>query len=263
MENEVLDEKPNYYSITPAIVRYDKALSASEKLLYGEISCLTNSSGYCWASNSYFANLYDVEKTTVSGWISKLEKGGHIKTEIGQGNSRKIWINHVIVPIKEKPKAIKEKPKTSSGKAEVNSKSNIKKENTNLLSGDTPEAEVVKVPRKDQHIINVIEAFTLVSPTAATKYAVPAWRKAAEELVAFSGGTDKALAFIKEFVDARSTNMLYLPVVDSLVTMVARYASIRQVLDKEKNKGSTGYNPKGNSGWKYQETTILKNNEKT
>lgn len=77
-----ITENPNYYAIIPADIRYDKTLRANEKLLYGEISALANKSGYCTAQNSYFANLYGVDKKTVSNWISNLEKRGYIKIEI-------------------------------------------------------------------------------------------------------------------------------------------------------------------------------------
>ena len=36
------NEKPSYYAIIPANVRYDKRLTDKAKLLYGEITCLTN-----------------------------------------------------------------------------------------------------------------------------------------------------------------------------------------------------------------------------
>lgn len=77
-----MDMKPNYYSIIPATVRYDKDLKANEKLLYGEITALAQMQGYCWASNSYFAELYGVSKETVSRWISKLDKKGYIRTKV-------------------------------------------------------------------------------------------------------------------------------------------------------------------------------------
>ena len=58
-------EHPNYYAIIPANVRYDKTLRPNAKLLYGEITALSNTEGYCWATNSYFANLYDVESASI------------------------------------------------------------------------------------------------------------------------------------------------------------------------------------------------------
>ncbi|MFY9421448.1 MAG: helix-turn-helix domain-containing protein, partial [Bacilli bacterium] len=71
-----------YYAIIPANVRYDNDLTPNAKLLYGEITALCNEKGFCWASNSYFAELYKVSKETVSRWISNLETLGYIRTEL-------------------------------------------------------------------------------------------------------------------------------------------------------------------------------------
>ena len=71
-------EKPNYYAIIPAEVRYDKNLRPNEKLLYGEITALTNKTGECWASNSYFAKLYNVTPRVVIQWIQHLNETGYI-----------------------------------------------------------------------------------------------------------------------------------------------------------------------------------------
>ena len=72
-------EKPGYYSILPATVRYDEKLTSLEKLLYGEITALCDKTGSCWAGNDYFANLFNKHPSTISRNIKKLEKKGHIE----------------------------------------------------------------------------------------------------------------------------------------------------------------------------------------
>ena len=74
--------QPNYYAVIPAPVRYDRELSASAKLLYGEIAALSDQRGYCWASNGYFAELYGVDKSTIKRWIGELRDGGHITVDV-------------------------------------------------------------------------------------------------------------------------------------------------------------------------------------
>ncbi|WP_434785371.1 conserved phage C-terminal domain-containing protein [Lactobacillus iners] len=73
------NEQPNYYSILTANVRYDKDLNANEKILFSEITALSNKHGYCTASNNYFADLYQVAKGTVSKWITHLNQAGYLK----------------------------------------------------------------------------------------------------------------------------------------------------------------------------------------
>ena len=75
-------EYPNYYAVIPASVRYDKDLRANEKLMYGEITSLSNATGECWASNNYFAELYQVTPQAVSGWIRHLKEKGYITVDI-------------------------------------------------------------------------------------------------------------------------------------------------------------------------------------
>lgn len=66
--------QPSYYTNIPASVRYDKDIPANAKLLYGEIGCLSNKFGYCFATNNYFANLYDLSEDRISRLIHLLEK---------------------------------------------------------------------------------------------------------------------------------------------------------------------------------------------
>ena len=101
------NEKPSFYAILPAYVRYEKRLKPAERLLFAEISALTNKLGYCTASNGYFAELYETKKETVSRWISHLSELGFVKLEMvyegKQIKGRKIWIDEkVMTPIDEK-----------------------------------------------------------------------------------------------------------------------------------------------------------------
>ena len=70
--------KPNYYAVLTSEIRYSN-ITPNAKLLYAEITALLNMNGVCFASNSYFANLYGKSKTTVSKWISELVKEGFIE----------------------------------------------------------------------------------------------------------------------------------------------------------------------------------------
>ena len=74
--------KPNYYATIPADVRYSKNLTPNAKLLYAEITALSQKDGSCWASNKYFSKLYDVSTVTISRWVSSLVENNFINREI-------------------------------------------------------------------------------------------------------------------------------------------------------------------------------------
>lgn len=97
-----MEERPNYYAIIPANVRYDDNLTASEKLFYGEITALTYKTGECWATNTYFANLYGVSTRSITSWVAHLEKGGYIKTEnFYRENTKEIEKRLIKIPIEK------------------------------------------------------------------------------------------------------------------------------------------------------------------
>lgn len=123
-----MKEYPNYYSITPATVRYDNRLKANEKLLFGEITALSNIKGYCYSTNKYFSKLYDVSITTISTWINHLKELGYIKVEMIK-EGKEIKERHLfpaVDPIKENLNTpIKEKFKRGI-------KENFKENNTSI-----------------------------------------------------------------------------------------------------------------------------------
>jgi hypothetical protein len=75
-------ETPSYFSVITADVRYDKELNSQQKLLFSEITTLTQATGECWASNAYFARLYEVDTRTIQRWIMKLKERGYISIQL-------------------------------------------------------------------------------------------------------------------------------------------------------------------------------------
>lgn len=102
--------RPGYYAVIPADVRYDDRIPANAKLLYGEISALIGSDGYCYASNQYFSGLYGMAEETIARLITKLEQAGHIirvleRDHSGQIKIRKLYLRAsipVFQPLDEK-----------------------------------------------------------------------------------------------------------------------------------------------------------------
>ena len=90
---------PAYWAVVPAPVRHDKTLRPNAKLLYAEIQALADSCGYCWATNEYLAELFDIAARTVSDLISTLAKRGYITVEVlrdpktNEVMERRIWVD--------------------------------------------------------------------------------------------------------------------------------------------------------------------------
>ncbi|WP_214520197.1 conserved phage C-terminal domain-containing protein [Staphylococcus pseudintermedius] len=135
-----MTDQPSYYSIITANVRYDNRLTDSEKLLFAEITSLSNKYGYCTASNGYFAKLYEVTKVTVSRRIANLKECGYLQVEIiREGNEikqRKMYpLTEMIRPINTNDNT----PINNSVKENNTSNNNTSINNINridILSGD-------------------------------------------------------------------------------------------------------------------------------
>lgn len=87
------EPQPGYYAVVPAHVRYDQTIPPNAKLLYGEITALCNKEGYCWATNRYFADLYDVKVRAVQNWIAALFAAGHIYVDPVDTYKRRLWLS--------------------------------------------------------------------------------------------------------------------------------------------------------------------------
>ena len=52
-------DKPSFYSILTADVRYDERLSFFARVLYSDITAMCNVKGYCSAGNEHFADKFE------------------------------------------------------------------------------------------------------------------------------------------------------------------------------------------------------------
>ena len=168
-----MEEKPNYFAIIPAEVRYDSDLKDKAKLLYGEIVALSNKDGVCYASNKYFADLYDITITTVSLLIKDLIEKGYLESEFSyKENSKEIEHRYLKIIkggyLKNIKGGIKEKLKGNN--TSINNTSiNIKQQDNNEVysiyeneigSLSTRQFEILENYRKvlsDELIIRAIE----------------------------------------------------------------------------------------------------------
>jgi len=62
----------NWYWILPNNILYDESLNDKAKLLYVTLSSLCAEKGYCWATNDYLAQKYNVSSRTISRRVSEL-----------------------------------------------------------------------------------------------------------------------------------------------------------------------------------------------
>lgn len=131
-------ERPGYYAVIPADVRYDTDLKPNAKLLYGEISALIGPEGYCYASNGYFAQLFSLTEETVSRLVSQLLGKGYIlrSFEYGPGGDitrRRLYLRASAVD----GRGIDEKINTPCAKNQEGIDEKVKENNlsnTNTLS---------------------------------------------------------------------------------------------------------------------------------
>ena len=79
--------------ILPISILGDNNLTPLERLLLISILSLCNEKGYCWATNEYFAELFNVRKQTISKSISSLSKNNYIELKFDnseKNNSKRI-----------------------------------------------------------------------------------------------------------------------------------------------------------------------------
>lgn len=96
-------DKPAFWAVLPAEVRYDEDLPANAKLLYAEISSLTDRRGHCYASNEYFMRVFALSERTIQNLLNALKKGGYIRISDGNGGAGRRKIFAGLNPLLDNP----------------------------------------------------------------------------------------------------------------------------------------------------------------
>ena len=152
-------DKPGYWGILPASVRYDDRLKPNAKIMYAEISALASKEGYCSASNNYFADLYGVAPETVSRWISQLDKCGHVSARIIRNELGQI-VERMIFPVmntKEQIESLLTKksiPYCQNDQYPIDEM--IKGNNTSINNTHTQERETEKLDPNDPGLFSKV-----------------------------------------------------------------------------------------------------------
>ena len=94
---------PKYWAVLPPEIRYNPDLPPLARLLYAEISALTDLTGYCYASNAYFQRLFKISERTLQNHLQALKTSGCIRIESGDGGHGRRRIYAGINPLVKNP----------------------------------------------------------------------------------------------------------------------------------------------------------------
>lgn len=88
---------PGYTAILPPRVRYDDQLPPAAKLIYAEITAMTDVTGFCWATNGYLGRLIRVSKDRAARLVGLLESRGYVRTEVVRDEKNAVQERRIYV----------------------------------------------------------------------------------------------------------------------------------------------------------------------
>ena len=92
-------ERPAYWAVIPASVRYDQDLPPNAKLLYGEVTALSDKRGYCYAQNGYFSELFSLSERSITRLFAVLVDRGYLRVDVIRDESTQEVLERRIYPI--------------------------------------------------------------------------------------------------------------------------------------------------------------------
>lgn len=88
---------PGYTAILPPRVRYDQQLPGTAKLLYAEVTAMTDVVGYCWATNGYLGRLIGVSKDRAAKLLGMLEERGYVQVEVIRNDANAVIERRIFI----------------------------------------------------------------------------------------------------------------------------------------------------------------------
>lgn len=178
-------DRPNYYAILPASVRYDQRLRPNAKLLYAEITSLCNANGCCTAQNDYFSELYGVSKKTITELVGQLSASGYIKVEVIRDEKGQVLGRNIFLPAEDTEAA--DPPPKNRGTSPENSGDLSRK-----IGAPSPEKSGVYKRRILQERIN-----TPVAPKKGPEESTDCWQR-------YAGDDGELLQALRDFEALRN-----------------------------------------------------------
>ena len=172
-----MDDKPSYFSILTAVVRYHEDLNAFEKLLFSEVTALSNKFGYCSALNDYFAKVYKCSERTISRRLNVLVKHGLIRVEMrfAEGTKqiigRKMWPIADGVPIDKSVYTSRQKCRDPIDKNGVDNKTSIN--NTSKKKKQTKKKSEIEINIPENLNLNAWKLWLLFKKQLKDEYKTP------------------------------------------------------------------------------------------
>ena len=95
-------ERPAYWAVIPASVRYDRDLPPNAKLLYGEVTALSDKRGYCYAQNGYFSELFSLSERSITRLFAVLVDRGYLRVDVIRDESTQEVLERRIYAVYDK-----------------------------------------------------------------------------------------------------------------------------------------------------------------
>ena len=241
-------DKPNYYAIIPANVRYDKNLKLLSRLLYAEITALSNKNGYCTATNKYFAELYEVTTTTISTCLSQLKDFGYIDIEFSYKEGTKEIANRYLKIFNDPFKFFCDTPlKNFNDPIKKNLKDNNTSSNntSNNISNIIVEGQKFEENSENSFFLEMAKGLqTMVESKKRIKVGkiqLLNWTKEIKSLfstISKIRGKEQALNDIKKAIQflIDHSGEEYIPVVESGKTFKDKFSKIEDAIRRQKKR---------------------------